>query len=307
MVGKNIHLLVPERFRSAHVQHHERFSESDDAPRMMGLNRVKGLRADGREVDLEGTIAQVQIGQEKVLIATLRDVTARDQAQAERQAAQTQLSQLAQRLMSQEKELVKRIAQALHDQLGQTTAAIHVIHESMGVLRRGHESREYLRLDQQLGKLIDQATRQVRMVLVDLHPPLLDEHGLAAALDNELRSRALSRSQLNFVLKAPPDVQALRWPSAIEYGAFMVAREELENALRHSQATQVTLSLGGNEGLLDLEIIDNGLGIGPGSQSKVGHLGITGMLERAQSIGGTLTIHPVHPGTRVHLHWKAAA
>ena len=275
---------------------------------MVEPNRIKGLRADGREIELEGSVSQVTIGQEKVLIATLRDVTERNQADAERQAARVQLSDLARRLMSQEKDLVKRMAQALHDQLGQTTAAIRILHDTMGVLRRGKESREYLRLDMQLGKLIDQATRQVRMVLVDLHPPLLDEHGLAAALDNELRGRALNQHAMNVVLNVPPDVLELRWPSAVEYGAFMIAREAIENALRHSQATEMTVNLGGSENHMELTVNDNGQGIAPKANTKAGHLGITGMLERAQSIGGAVSVSPAATGgTCVCLRWSQPA
>jgi signal transduction histidine kinase len=189
--------------------------------------------------------------------------------------------------------------------LGQTTAAIRILHDTMGVLRKGKESREYLRLDLQLGKLIDQATRQVRMVLIDLHPPLLDEHGLAAALDNELRSRALSQKAMNFVLNVPPEVLEFRWPSAVEYGAFMIAREAIENALRHSQASVVTVNLGGDSRRIELEIADNGQGIAPAAGTKPGHLGIAGMLERAHSIGGVVSVIP-NPGggTSVGLRWS---
>ncbi|RFO98541.1 hypothetical protein DIC66_01235 [Rhodoferax lacus] len=305
ILGENLSRLMPERFRTGHVQHQAQFAASEEPSRAMALNHVKGLHADGHEMDMEGSISQVTVGHKKVLIATLRDVTERNLADAERQAARAQLSDLARKLMSQEKDLVKRIAQALHDQLGQTTAAIRILHDTMGVLRKGKESREYLRLDLQLGKLIDQATRQVRMVLIDLHPPLLDEHGLAAALDNELRSRALSQKAMNFVLNVPPEVLEYRWPSAVEYGAFMIAREAIENALRHSQATVVTVNLGGDTRRIELEIADNGQGIAPAAGTKPGHLGIAGMLERAHSIGGVVSVAP-NPGggTSVGLRWS---
>jgi PAS domain S-box-containing protein len=306
VVGRCLNLLLPERFRSQHMQFVSQFASSDASSRMVGQNRIKGLCSDGREMDMEGSISQVTVGQNKLLIATLRDVTGRNLADAERQAARVQLSDLARRLMSQEKDLVKRMAQALHDQLGQTTAAIRILHDTMGVLRRGKESREYLRLDLQLGKLIDQVTRQVRMVLVDLHPPLLDEQGLAAALDNELRGRALSQKAMNFVLNMPPAVLELRWPAAVEYGAFMVAREAIENALRHAFATVVTVTLGGHEQQMALDIADNGHGMAPAAASKAGHLGITGMLERARSIGATVTVDPVPTGgTCVCLRWNS--
>ena len=307
MLGKDMQLLLPQRHRQAYARQLAQFAASAEPPGTLELSRLQGLRSDGCEIDLEGSIVQVTIGQEKVLIATLGDVTARNRADAERHAARAQLSDLAQRLMSQEKELVKRVAQALHDQLGQTTAAIRIIHESMGVLRRGKESREYMRMDLQLGKLIDQATRQVRMVLMNLHPPLLDEYGLCAALDNELRSRALNQKSINFVLHVPPHMLEMRWPSALEYGAFMIAREAVENAIRHAQASVVTVSLeAAAEGTV-LAVCDNGQGMSHHVQRKPGHLGITGMLERAHSIGSTVTLGPCEAGgTCVRLQWNAS-
>jgi signal transduction histidine kinase len=283
------------------------FAASKEAQRFVGMNRVKGIGPDGREISLEGSVAQVTVGEDNLLIATLRDVTARELADTERQHARAQLSHLARRLMLQEKELVKRMAQALHDQLGQTMAAIRIVHETMGVLRRGKVSREYLRLDQQLGRLIDQANRQVRMVLGDLHPPLLDEHGLGAALDNELRSRSLVNKDMNFVLQIPPDAVDLRWPSAVEYSAFMIAREAIENALRHAQATQLSVRITGGADQLVLEVADNGHGFAPEALSKAGHLGITGMLERAHSIGSSVTVTPAESGgTLVCLRWEGS-
>jgi len=69
MVGENIELLLPERYRAAHRQHQHRFAESGTSSRMMGLGLVKGLRSDGQEIDLEGTISQVLIHQQQVLMS----------------------------------------------------------------------------------------------------------------------------------------------------------------------------------------------------------------------------------------------
>ena len=132
----------------------------------MGLRLVKGLRADGQEMDLEGTITQVNIGDTQLLITTLRDVTADMRAEVERQESRSQLSELANKLMTQEKELVKRIAQAMHDQLGQTVAAMRMVHETITVLQKDQVSPQIARLDQQLSALIQQANRQDRKSVV---------------------------------------------------------------------------------------------------------------------------------------------
>jgi PAS domain S-box-containing protein len=306
MIGRSVDLLLAERFRAAHAEQRARYARSRQGARMMGLRIIKGLRSDGREIDLEGSIAQVLIGEKLVLISILRDVTERIAADAERQAARTQLSNLTHRLMSQEKDQVKRIARLLHDQLGQTMAAIRVVYDTMGALRRGKMSGELQRLDLQMQSLIDQAIRQVRVVLVDLHPPMLEEHGLAAALDNEMRSRALRKSGMQLVFNVAPEVAALRWETSCEYAVFMIAREALENAIRHSGATKVQMSLTGSATTLQLEVQDDGRGIASGSESQVGHLGMAGIRERANSIGATVGICSTEGhGTCISVRWAA--
>ena len=307
MLGCNVDLLLPARFRSAHSLARMAFAESATAPRMMGLRVVKGLRSDDSEIDLEGSIAKVLIDNESVLITSLRDITELLAADAERQTARTQLSQLTHRLMSQEKDLVKRIAKLLHDQLGQTVAAIRLIYETMTALGPAKVSPQLKRLDMQMQSLIEQAIQQMRMVLVDLHPPMLDEHGLAAALDNEIRSRALRQNAMQLVFEHAPGVAALRWESAFEHAVFMIAREALENAIRHSQATQVVMSLEGSTSSLLLEVRDNGCGMLLGHEPAVGHLGMAGIMERAKSIGASVETGPAHgSGTRIRVHWKAS-
>jgi PAS domain S-box-containing protein len=307
IIGRSVDLLLPERFRAAHAVQRVAFNRSNSAPRMMGLRIVKGLHADGREIDMEGSIAQVKIDDAWILITILRDVTELLAVEAERQAVRTQLSNLTQRLMSQEKDMVKRMARLLHDQLGQTMAAIRLIYETMSALRPQKISPELRRLDQQMQSLIEQGIQQMRLVLADLHPPMLEQHGLAAALDNEMRSRALRGSSMKLVFKVTPEASCLRWESSCEYAIFMIAREALENAIRHSHAEQVVMSLSGSADELDLVVNDNGRGMAVVSVAKVGHLGMAGIVERGKSIGAKVQISPAPGGgTRVHVLWKSA-
>lgn len=306
MRGQSIEVLLPERFRSAHGEHLRRFAESRGPSRMMGLGLVKGLDAQGQELDLEGTISQVTVHQQQVLIATFRNVTERLRADAEVQQTQAQLSELTQRLMTQEKALVKRLAQTLHDQLGQTMAAIRMAHETILTLQTDQAAAGVQRLQGQMGTLIGQAVRQVRQVLIDLRPPLLDERGLAEALDNELRNRSLTQPRIDFSIDVSPETALMRWPSEVEYAAFMIAREGIENALRHSGSSSVAVHLKGTSMSLQLEIADSGVGIAAGAPARAGHLGILGMHERAQAIGAVLTLESGEPhGTRVFFSWQS--
>jgi PAS domain S-box-containing protein len=306
MRGQSMDVLLPERFRAAHQQHLLRFSQSGETHRMMGLGLVKGLRSDGQELDLEVTISQLVVQNQKVLMANLRDVTQRVRSDAVFEQSRAQLSELTHKLMLQEKTLVKGLAQALHDQLGQTMAAIRMAHETILTLQGDQVPPGVHKLQTQLGALISQAIRQVRQVLTDLRPPLLDEHGLAAALDNELRNRSLKVPQIDISVHVQPQLAHLRWPPEVEYAAFMVAREAVENALRHSGATAVTARLSGSALSMLLEVADNGVGMPADDTIQAGHLGILGMQERAHAIGAGVTVDSgATGGTRVYFTWQS--
>ncbi len=304
MQSQSLASLMPERFRANHPAYLRQFIASGVSGHRMGLGTVKGLRADGQEMDLEVVLSQVKVGQQRVLISHLSDASERLRTEAALQRTQEQLMVLRQQSLLQEKTLVKRLAQELHDQLGQTLAAIRMVHETIMTLQQGDLPTGVNRLQSQLGKHISQAIRQVRQVLVGLRPSLLDERGLAAALDNELRNRSLSKPSLALDLVVQPGVAAIRYPTEVEYAAFMVAREALENALKHADATAIILQLSGTAHGLNISLADNGTGMSPDASSRVGHLGILGMHERAHAVGGVVTLSPVEPsGTRVNFSW----
>ena len=310
MLGQPLDLLLPHGVRAMHPQHLREFAASNVATRAIGLTRrVKGLRSDGQILELEVIISKIEVGEQQLLIACLRDVTERVRLDAEAQRSQTRLTDLTKRLMTQERSLVKGLAQTLHDQLGQTMAAIRMAHETILTLQSDQDlavSPGVARLQGQMGALVSQAIAQIRQVLVDLRPPLLEEQGFVAALDNELRNRALTQPQIDISLHVGPEMAHLRWPAEVEYAAFMVAREAVENALRHSGSPTIVVRLSGKVGALQVEVADDGEGMAPVAHIKERHLGILGMHERAQMIGAIVTVDsaPGH-GTRVNFSWEA--
>jgi len=308
MLGQPVDWLIPERFRVGHQAAMQRFAKQEPELRMMGLRRIKGLRADGQEIELEGVIHHVKLPQGERSLVTLHDVTARVRAEAQLQHSRAQLAELTRKLMTQERVLVKRLAQVLHDQLGQTLAAIRMCHETMVDLQSATTPPDSLALQERMGTLIGQSIAQVRQVLQDLRPPLLEEQGLSVALDNELRNRAHGAPQIDISINVPNKLELMRWPAEVEYAAFMVVREAVENALRHSGASAIAVELSGNALLLHLTVSDNGVGLPEGVGLGVGHLGILGMQERAQAVRASVSYaRGQEPGTRVAFHWQCAS
>jgi len=214
-------------------------------------------------------------------------------------AAHDELTQLNRRLLEREKQTSRRLAKSLHDELGQTLAALRLHWEAY----RGAGEEQRNQLDDRIAHLVVQANRQVRVVIAELRPPLLDELGLAAAIDNEICQHHTGDADVRVALEAGDTAQLQRWPGDIEYAAFMVAREALLNALRHADAKHITVRLDGDEGLLDLQVEDDGRGLSAADRAGH-HLGLVGMRERAFAIGADFHIdgRPGH-GTIVTLTW----
>ncbi|HEY0953295.1 MAG TPA: histidine kinase, partial [Roseateles sp.] len=210
-------------------------------------------------------------------------------------ASDPQLQALTRHLLEQEKNTGRKLAQSLHDELGQSLAALRLHWEAY----RGADASGRERMDERITNLVVLANRQLRGVLADLRPPLLDELGLAAALDNEIRQAgADGRVQLHVGDAA----QLQRWPADVEYAAFMIGREALLNALHHAQADSIRVNLDGDAELLELVVSDDGHA--PPTDDPARQLGLIGMRERALAIGASLYVDGrSSDGTMVALTW----
>src|SRR4051794_30251932 len=209
--------------------------------------------AEGRWFQLRGTRFGVDAG--------LRLVVAREDI-TEVKTAEASLRQLTGKLLGSEDETRRRIARELHDSTAQ-----NLLGAALGI---GQALRQSPRLKQtaraaleESRALIDQSQREIRTVSYLLHPPMLDEAGLPAALRWFCDGFA-KRTEITVKADFSPDIG--RMPEDIEVALFRVAQEALTNVHRHSGATEVriALRLGGASGespAILLEIEDNGRGM----------------------------------------------
>lgn len=245
--------------------------------------------ASGCRLHAKLVVEPVELAGRALLLCVVVDISVQIDAEAA-------LSALAEQLMAQERETVHHLAQALHDQLGQTLTALRLTLDLDAAGAR-----------QQARSLVDQALREVREVLVDLRPPLLEAEGLLAALDNEVAHRRALHADVRVDLDMDTTLLAQRWPADVEYAVFMIAREGLENALRHARPSRVQLHLHGGPDDIELGVCDDGIGLTPGFERRHGHLGLVGMRERARAIGATLLLDsPAGHGTELLLRWEQA-
>lgn len=216
-----------------------------------------------------------------------------------RKRAEEQLRYLSVRLMTLQDEERRRIARELHDSAGQTLAAIKMTVAL--VEQTGREVPGLRRLVEELNVLADEALQEVRTTSYLLHPPLLDEAGIASAARWFVEGFA-KRSGIEVHCDIPEDMA--RPPRDCELVLFRVLQESLTNVHRHSGASAADIELTLHNDKLTLEVTDNGKGI-PGERLKnleaAGNsgVGIAGMRERVREIGGRLEIQSGERGTTV--------
>ncbi|MBL0918481.1 MAG: PAS domain S-box protein [Hydrogenophaga sp.] len=308
MLGQPLDALLPSELRRDHMALMRHFAESSTTTRPMGFGRVRGLRADGVELELEASISQVNVHGAKLLTAILRDVSERVRAEQALSRYQVELSELTQRLLHQEQVTTRELAQTLHDQLGQTLSALRLSFDSLSTQMRDVtlSPRAQSRANT-VNQQIDQAILEVRQALIKLRPPLLEKAGLVAALDNEIRQRMPEAEPVKLTLAHEPGLNDQRWPEDVEYVGFMVVREAVANALEHAHGTQVRVRVAGNAERLRLDIGDDGIGLPPEvADGRPGHLGMVGMRERALAIGARIQARARREGgTLITLIWTA--
>jgi signal transduction histidine kinase len=217
------------------------------------------------------------------------------------------LSALTRELLSQEQRTSQRVAQAMHDRLGQTLAGAR-FNADVALAEIGPEMPGHARV-LRVSRALEDAMSEVRDVLAELRPPLLEAQGLAAALDNEVAVRGDTGAAVDVLLEVHGDLQGVRWPPSVEYNAFMIAREAIANAVRHAGASLVRVVLQGTPSGFEIAVIDDGRGLPPEVRAgRPGHLGIVGMLERASGIGAAIEMRAsADGGTVVRLTWPDAA
>jgi signal transduction histidine kinase len=219
---------------------------------------------------------------------------------AVREQTEDQLRKLSLRLMTLQDQERRRIARELHDTAGQTLAAMKM---SIALIRQADTANPRLQpLIDDLNALVDGALQEVRTASYLLHPPLLDEAGFASAARWFVEGFA-TRSGIQVQCDIPEKFE--RPGRDRELVLFRILQESLTNVHRHSEATTATVRLARHNGMVQLEIADNGKGI---PEERLRHLntsadkagvGITGMRERVRELGGTLEIRSLSRGTSV--------
>jgi len=220
---------------------------------------------------------------------------------------QSQLLQsLSQRLMEIQDEERRKLARELHDGAGQILAALGMNMQTM-VVDAQTIAPQLARDAEENFALIQEISQEIRTMSYLLHPPLLDEVGLSAALNWYIKG-LVDRGGLDISLRIPEDFA--RFPAELELVLFRLVQECLTNVYRHSGSKTAFVSLSVESNGVHLEIRDEGRGISPdtmiGIETQGSGVGMQGMRERVRHLDGDMQIQSNDSGTSVKFTFPVA-
>ena len=244
-------------------------------------------RLDGTPMRIEGDYMVIYDGEGRIAghFGIQRDVTDRHLAAEQIEASRQQLRALAARLERVREEERTGIAREIHDELGQALTGLKLdIAWMKDRLPRDHEVRAQCA---SIILRIDGTLSAVRRIATDLRPSVLDELGLAAALEWQGQVFG-ARTGIEVALDLCPDDCGI--PDHLASSVFRIFQESLTNVARHARARRVTIRLSQTPKRLTLAVSDDGIGIPPERLEGTASLGLVGMRERALACGGELSI-----------------
>jgi PAS domain S-box-containing protein len=290
VLGRCVYDLIAPEHREKFQAFNERVCAGEKGTLefdMISLNGVRRhMETHGAPLwEPEGTIVQ---------LAVTRDITERKEAEESQKQAE-----LSARLLQVQDTERRRIARELHDGVGQTLAAINM---NISQVSRAQTNMSPATAQRMLdiSKLVQQVSTEIRTVSYLLHPPLLDELGLAAALNWYVDGFA-ERSNIAATVQIP---DGLETPREHALCLFRIAQECLTNIHRHSGSTTAAVKLWRAPGEIRMEISDTGRGIDQETTARVASgesksVGLRGMRERVKLLRGTLEITSNGRGTSV--------
>jgi signal transduction histidine kinase len=238
---------------------------------------MRWVETQSTRIDYEGVPA-VQV--------SYQDVTASKAAKEQLKQAHKTLRNLAAHLLHAREEERRKVAQDIHDDLGQTLAALkmdlHWIEKRLGADAESLGDKIKVAI-----KLAEEAIGTVQRVASELRPKMLDDLGLDPALQWLCADfTRQTRIACKVTVDVPPWVIGRNAATTL----YRVVQEALTNIRRHSKADHADVRLNFSDGILNLQIEDTGIGITAEQATAPDSYGLIGLRERVEGLGGSLSI-----------------
>ena len=215
-------------------------------------------------------------------LVVLRDVTERHRTQRHLRRLDEQRRFLLERLVTSQEEERRQLASDIHDDAIQAMVAVTLELQVLGGRLRDPAAHALL---ERLKATATDSVGRLRQLVFELHPPLLDQVGLAAALEQYARRAS---ELAGFSVQVSNEVRG-ELPAEVRVLAYRIVQEALANVRAHAKASRVAIRLEEADGGVLVRVSDDGVGFLPGvveRQQRRGHLGLVSMREQAAMAGG---------------------
>jgi two-component system sensor histidine kinase UhpB len=283
LLGMSFFDLVSSKNRKASLDRHRKKLNGANIPDHFQMSIIK---KDGTRVPIELTSAFSMYQGKRVNVAYISDITQRKQVEKKLRASHEQLRGLAGYLESVREEERCKIARNIHDELGQTLAGLKI---DLSWLAKGlsKEQKSLFKKTKSMTKVIDMTIQTVKKIAVELRPGVLDDLGIAAAVEWQVGEfEKLTNIKCEFSSN-PRDIILDQERSIV---IFRIFQEILTNIIRHANATKVKVSLKEQRGNIVLRASDNGKGISQEQILDPKAFGLIGMRERVRPWRGSIRI-----------------
>ncbi|MBI4774501.1 MAG: PAS domain S-box protein [Deltaproteobacteria bacterium] len=293
------------------------FFEGEDRQRVAGRIREVFVRGsafveahmrskDGKKTPFVFSGVRIRLDGNTYLVGMGMDITQRKRAEEALRESEKELRILSTQLLTAQENERRRVAQELHDGIGQALTAIKFSMENTLANMQKTASSPNIELLKSLIPVIQRAIDEGRRISMDLRPSTLDDLGILATI--AWFCREFQRIYSGISIEREIRLEEGDVPEALKTVIYRVLQEALNNAAKHSRASRVRLYLGMEKDTIDLVIEDNGTGFDlesvMTSDSRTRGFGLASMRERTELSGGSFSIETGAPeGTVIRAAW----
>jgi len=304
MIGMDSTLLVHPEDRPLVQEFRKKRLRGEKVP---SEYEIRGLKKNGDTIWVMRSLSLINYQDGPAISGVVQDMTKRRRTEEALRESDKELRILSNQLLSTEEKERKRIARELHDGIGQALSAIKFsVENSLRELRNSPDHAEFKSLETVI-PLTQKTIEEVRRIVQDLRPSILDDLGILATINWFCRDFQNVYSSIR--IKTDIAIQENDIPSPLKTAIYRILQEALNNVAKHSQADWVQLSLQKTHKGVELTMHDNGTGFDlPEAISLIPSrrgFGLASMRERAELSGARFHIKSAEgQGTTVRVVWK---
>jgi PAS domain S-box-containing protein len=284
---------------------------SDPMEATEGEYEIRGIRKKGDIIYLSGRNTLIEFNGKRGILGNVSNITKRKMVEHDLLRSEENMRQLSAQLLSAEERERKRIASDIHDSIGQALSAIKFsVENSLSAISEESLPAAVEALENII-PLTRQTIEEVRRIIMDLRPSMLDDLGLISTISWFCREFESIYSHI--LIEREVDIDEAAIPPSLKTVIYRILQEAVNNAAKHSETDFIRLHLLMNRDSLELLVEDTGIGfdIATLQSSGLGNnrgMGLPSMKERAQLSGGTFSIlSRPEKGTRIHVSWPREA